>query len=226
MKKIFIFVCLLLLTANLVPLKAQTYYNDGYYTSGAYNGIVDYDWTQYRHTLMINAGTMSCWTVVKSLFTWIPAAAGHSRKMSYYGCYGMQYYYQAWWWLRLGAKMTWEGDGFDMYASKEDSAPKTGYTFNHSVCTMGSMQFVWLNFRHVQLYTGLDLGLGLYIIDTRYEAGYTDSQGDSHPVSCLPLVAFNVTPFGIAFGNERAFGFIEGNVGFDSFGKVGLGVRL
>ena len=226
MKKMFFLVCLLILTANVMPAKAQTYYGDVYYVSGPYVGATDYDWTQYRHTLMINAGTMSCWTLVKSLFAWIPAAANHSHKTSYYGNYGLTYYYQTLWWLRFGVKGTWEGGGYDMYESKDDTAPKTGYTYNHTVSVMPSMQFVWLNMRHVQLYTGLDVGLGLYITDTRYEKGYADSDGNTHPLVCKPLCAFNITPLGVSFGNERVFGFLEANVGFDSFGKLGLGVRL
>ncbi|MBQ3673248.1 MAG: hypothetical protein II928_02100 [Paludibacteraceae bacterium] len=186
-----------------------------------------WDWRDRRHTLAISGGACSLFFPTKQiLFGWIPAAAEHSRNSHYYGEYGLQYHYQVLQWMRVGFKTTWEGDGYDMYTGKEDTDVKKGYTLNHTVTGMASLQFTYFNREHFQVYAGLDAGAGGYIVDTRYDAGYADSDGNQHPVSGSAIFAFNITPVGIAGGNKVVFGYAELNIGFDAIFKAGIGFHL
>lgn len=185
-------------------------------------------WQENPHSLSISAGAVSGFYLAKSLFSWIPVAAGHSQNVKYYGNYGLQYYYQTKRWCRVGVKGNWEGDFYDLYTAKKDDpkALKKGVTFDHAVSLVASAQFTYLNNEHVQLYSGLDAGAAAYIKDTRYEAGYDDGKGNSHPVQVTWLPAFNLTPIGVAFGSWRVFGYFETNIGYEAFAKIGLGVHI
>lgn len=186
-------------------------------------------WEDRRNTLSISAGYVSgFWLSKEVLVGWIGPAASHSRHTQYYGSYGLQYYYQVKGWCRVGAKGIWEGDDYDIYSGKKDdeTAYKKGKTFNHNVSLVASVQFTWLNFPHVQLYSGVDAGVGAIISDTRYDVGYADSNGNEHPIQITWLPAVNVTPLGVAFGCWSVFGFIETNVGYEGLLKAGLGVHF
>ena len=164
----------------------------------------------------------------KLIIAWIGPAASHARKTDYYGSYGLQYHYQVNSWCRVGAKFNWEGEDYDMWTGKKDdaSAVKKGVTFGHTLSLVASAQFTYFNREHVQIYSGLDAGVGTYISDVKYLPGYADSDGNTHPVKATWLPAFNITPIGVAFGSWRVFGFVETNIGYEAFVKVGLGVHF
>ncbi len=183
-------------------------------------------WQENPNSISFNGGAISGFFVFKSLFGWIPIAAGHSRTTHYYGNYGIQYYHQMKRWCRLGIRGTWEGDDYDIYTSTKDDAVRKGITTNHTAALMASVQFTYINCEHVQLYSGLDLGIGTYIKDTRYEAGFDDGNGNSHPIDAYWLPAFNITPIGVAFGSWRVYGFVETNVGVEAFAKAGIGFHI
>lgn len=183
-------------------------------------------WQDNPNSISISGGTVSGFFLMKSLFSWIPAAVGHSKNSQYYGNYGIQYYYQVAKWCRVGARGTWEGDDFDFYTSKEETAPRKGITLNHIVSFVASAQFLYINREQVQLYSGLDCGPAVYITDTRYDEGYSDTNGNKHPVDVTWLPAINITPIGIAFGSWRVYGYIETNIGYEAIAKAGLGVHF
>lgn len=184
-----------------------------------------YDWSEHRHSLSLTAGYVSgYWSMSTVLFTWIVEAASHGHNARYYGAYGLQYHYQFLWWLRFGAKIGWEGDGYEMW--DKNRTEQKGNAKNLYAMTMASLQFTYFNRRHVQLYSGVDVGVGGLLIDQRYLPGHTDSLGNSHRTSGSVYPALNITALGVAFGNERVYGLVEANVGADAFIKAGLGVHL
>jgi uncharacterized protein YceK len=180
-------------------------------------------WRNQRNTLQISAGWVSGFWCCKQLFAWIPAAAGHSRNWDYFGNYGLQYYYQVNWYCRVGGKLNWEIDAYDIYESKAEDAKKKGVTRNNTVSLVASVQFTYLNRPHVQLYSGADVGVGAHFANTRYEPDYT---GDKQQPQGAWLPAVNITPIGVAFGIWQVYGYVETNVGYESFIKAGLGVHF
>lgn len=186
----------------------------------------EYDWSEYRHSLSISAGAPSGYWLMRTILVgvWV-AAADHAGESNYYGAYSMQYHYQALKWLRAGFKVSWEGDGHNIYAEKEQENLK-GYAFGHSAALMASCQFTYLNRRHVQLYSGLDFGVEAMLSTNRYINGYKNSDGETYHVNSAWLPAINVTPIGVAFGNERVYGLAEVNIGSDALFKAGIGVHL
>ena len=183
---------------------------------------------QQRNSLSISAGYVSGFFFSKLIIAWIGPAASHARKTDYYGSYGLQYHYQVNSWCRVGAKFNWEGEDYDMWTGKKDdeTAVKKGVTFGHTLSLVASAQFTYFNREHVQIYSGLDAGVGTYISDVKYLPGYEDSDGNTHPVNATWLPAFNITPIGVAFGSWRVFGFVETNIGYEAFAKAGLGVHF
>ena len=186
----------------------------------------EYDWSEYRNSLSISVGCPSGYYAFRGLFVdiWV-SALDHADNAMYYGSYSMQYHYQVLRWLRVGFKGSWEGDSHDMYTDKEKTTQK-GKSFGHTVALMASAQFTYLNKRHVQLYSGIDVGPGVMLRENRYINGYSDSEGKTYNVSYTFLPDFNVTPIGVCFGNERVYGLAEVNIGADAFFKGGIGVHL
>lgn len=180
-------------------------------------------WRQKPNTLQISAGWISGFWNMKMLFAWIPAAAGHSRNWDYFGNYGLQYYYQLTWYCRLGGKMNWEIDAYDIYESKAEDAKKKGVTRNNTVSLVASVQFTYFNRPYVQIYSGLDVGVGAHFANTRYEPDYT---GDKQQPQGTWLPAFNITPIGVGFGSWPVYGYVETNLGYEGYVKAGLGVHF
>ena len=193
------------------------------YASGRYESD---HWQEHRNSLSISGGYVSGFWLAKSIIAWIPAAASHSRNWDYYGNYGLQYYYQLNSWCRMGTKATWEGDQYDIYESNKTDANKKGETTNHTLSLVASVQFTYVNREHVQVYSGLDLGAGVFFTSTKYEPGYSSSSNTSANWDGAFLPAFNVTPLGVAFGSWRVYGYVETNIGYDAFAKIGIGVHL
>ncbi len=176
---------------------------------------------QHPHSLQISAGLFSGFWVVKQMVEWIPAAAGHSRNWNFYGNYGLQYYYQFNHYCRLGGKINWELDAYDIYESKAEDAKKKGVTRNNTASLVASVQFTYLNRPRVQLYSGVDLGVAAHFANTKYEPGFTGEDGKA---TWLP--AFNLSPLGVAFGSWPVYGYVETNIGYDAILKAGLGVHF
>ncbi|MBO5619843.1 MAG: hypothetical protein J5902_07650 [Paludibacteraceae bacterium] len=213
--KRFFSICLMVILT--IPMYAQQ----------AASASSDWDWQDHRSTLSISAGYVSGWYLMEALVTWIPAAAEHAQKSRYYGAYGLQYHYQNLWWLRSGFKLTCELDGHEIARKQsDDTYQRVGKAMHYTASAMASVQFTYMNLKHVQLYSGIDAGLGVYVADKRYDEGYTDSNNNAHPVTTVWLPAFNLTAFGVAAGGEHVFGLFELNLGYEAFAKIGLGVHL
>ena len=151
-------------------------------------------------------GTIGFFSALGSAFSHQPV------EMDLYGHYGIHYYYQVKPWCQVGIKTTVEG-------AKNTRFSDTLHTSVSSidryllVSVMPSVRFTYLNRPWVRLYSGVDLGLGIFGTEGK------DSSSDDF------LFAFNVTAFGVNVG-KKFFGQFELNAGFDSFVKVGIGARF
>ena len=151
-------------------------------------------------------GTIGFFSALGSAFSHQPV------EMDLYGHYGIHYYYQVKPWCQVGIKTTVEG-------AKNTRFSDTLHTSVSSIdrylliSVMPSVRFTYLNRPWVRLYSGVDLGLGIFGTE-----GNDSSSGDF-------LFAFNVTAFGVNVG-KKFFGQFELNAGFDSFVKVGIGARF
>ena len=189
----------------------------------------DYDWQAHRHNLSVGGGYMSGIYPFRTLIITIGSNIGdNGGQVQYYGSYGLQYHYQALSWLRAGAKLSYEGDGYRFYSSRDDEAKATpiGYTTGHCAALMASCQFTYLNREHVKLYSGIDFGLGVYFLNKQYYDGYTDSDGNTHELQYVFLPAFNLTALGVSFGGEQVYGLAELNLGYEAMLKLGIGCSL
>lgn len=187
----------------------------------------NYSWSDYRHSLSVTVGIPSGYYLFREILVdiWV-SAFDHAKNGKYYGAYSMQYHYHCLSWLCTGFKASWEGDSHDIYGKQDETEYLKGHSFGHTVSLMPSLQFTYLNKRHVQLYSGLDVGVNVMLRENHYVNGYTDSDGNPDNVNYTFLPAINVTPIGVCFGNERVYGLAEVNLGADAIFKGGIGVHL
>ncbi len=209
-----------LLTIVLATVMAVTHMQAGDSSRAPRDG-----WDSNRSSLTFTAGYMSLFWLGASTLSWVPALSTNGAKdIRYYGGYGLQYHHQNFWWLRSGFKMSWEGTTFSM-TDASTSAVK-GSSFVHLAAMMGSVQFTYLNLKYFQMYSGIDLGVGAYVRVDRYNSGYSDSKGNTHPVSFAVIPALNITVLGLAVGGEHVFGMLEANAGMETILKAGIGFRF
>ena len=151
-------------------------------------------------------GTIGFWSALGGSLSHKPV------EMNLCGNYSIHYYYQVKPWCQVGIKTTVEG-------AKNTRFSDTLHTSVSSIdrylliSVMPSVRFTYLNRPWVRLYSGVDLGLGIFGTE-----GNDSSSGDF-------LFTFNVTAFGVNVG-KKFFGQFELNAGFDSFVKVGIGARF
>lgn len=127
------------------------------------------------------------------------------------GSVTLEYYYQHKWWFRFGVKV-----GAEVFNTtvRDQYGSFLRHETTHIAALMPSVQFSYLNYGLVKLYSGIDLGVSLITHHSLEE------------MSLQPSLGFNLTAIGIRVGNNRAFGLAELNLGYDSFGKIGIGVRF
>lgn len=191
---IIVFACLLCWSAS-----AQKPHSDLYNEIGVNAG-------PFSFAGAFGIGTIGFFSALGSAFSHQPV------EMDLYGHYGIHYYYQVKPWCQVGIKTTVEG-------AKNTRFSDTLHTSVSSIdrylliSVMPSVRFTYLNRPWVRLYSGVDLGLGIFGTEGK------DSSSDDF------LFAFNVTAFGVNVG-KKFFGQFELNAGFDSFVKVGIGARF
>ena len=198
-------------------------------TAFAKESVPNYDWKENRHSLSITAGAPSGYFLMREVMgalVLLPVA-DHAKNSKYFGAYSFQYHYQCLWWLKAGFKATWEGDSHEMYKEKEQTT-YTGKSFGHTMAITPSVQFTYFNRKHVQLYSGIDLGLSVMLRDRRYAEGVTDSDGNQkkNELNAIFLPAINITPIAVIAGGEHVYFLAETNIGSDAFIKGGIGFRF
>lgn len=177
----------------------------------------------YPHNeISVSAGTPTGFGSFVGLFKAIGEgiASGIDKNKDFHtkhtGTYGIDYYYQINSWLRVGGKAIYEGYNTTVNDSLGAVVDKYNISF---VSVMPSVQFSYLNRKLVKLYSGVDLGASFILCPDKKEDGtpYT---------SCQTIFAFNVIPIGIRVGNDKVYGLVETNLGYDAFIKAGIGVRF
>ena len=191
---IIVFACLLCWSAS-----AQKPHSDLYNEIGVNAG-------PFSFAGAFGIGTIGFFSALGSAFSHQPV------EMDLYGHYGIHYYYQVKPWCQVGIKTTVEGARNTRFSDTLHTSVSSIDRYL-LVSVMPSVRFTYLNRPWVRLYSGVDLGLGIFGTE-----GNDSSSGDF-------LFAFNVTAFGVNVG-KKFFGQFELNAGFDSFVKVGIGARF
>ena len=191
---IIVFACLLCWSAS-----AQKPHSDLYNEIGVNAG-------PFSFAGAFGIGTIGFFSALGSAFSHQPV------EMDLYGHYGIHYYYQVKPWCQVGIKTTVEGARNTRFSDTLHTSVSSIDRYL-LVSVMPSVRFTYLNRPWVRLYSGVDLGLGIFGTE-----GKDSSSGDF-------LFAFNVTAFGVNVG-KKFFGQFELNAGFDSFVKVGIGARF
>ena len=173
---------------------------------------------QPRNEITASIGVVSAFGGVFDFFKVVFEGVGNSIGNNYktdtkfIGTYGLDYYYQVNKWFRPGAKIVYEG----LTTTVRDSTNAIVNHYNTSTLSiMPSVQFSYLNKKHVKLYSGIDIGLGTIFDDNKQSSGTSST-----------FCAFNLTVIGIRVGNNNIYGMVETNIGMDALIKGGFGVRF
>ena len=184
--------------------------------------------SQLRHEIGVSAGPISGYSVMVELVSAIfvlpiSAIGGNYMDIKNYGGYGLHYYYQVKPWLQVGVKTTAEAFS---YVSYTDSTLRV--IDNRSDIVLlnitPSIKFTYLNRPWVRLYSGIDVGLGIAPSGGNSKSSSDSEDGSSKSSSVGFYPAFNITPIGVNVG-KGFFGFVETNIGSDTFIKAGIGAR-
>ena len=136
----------------------------------------------------------------------------YKTETDFIGTYGLDYYAQVKSWLRPGVKVVYEGLCTKVWDTTNVLVNKY---YTTTLSFMPSVQFSYLNRRHVKLYSGIDLGVTFLFDNNKQSSG-----------NATTLFALNATPIGVRFGNDRMFGLVETNLGMDALVKAGFGMRF
>ena len=178
-----------------------------------------------HHELGINAGPISfagsfLYGTI-GFFNALGGSIGHRPvDMNLYGHYSAHYYYQVAPWCQVGVK----GSAECAKVTRFSDTLRTSVTSIDRyaiVMLMPSVRFTYLNRPWVRLYSGIDLGCGYFVSDSK--SGKSSESDDSSGSNFL--VAFNVTAFGVNVG-KGFYGLFELNAGYDAIVKVGIGARF
>lgn len=178
-----------------------------------------------RHNIGIEAGGPSSlystvMVLTEAMFV-LPAYVISNRDLDIdlRGCYGISYHYQVNSWLQVGVKSYVELLQNSVYdTSRVNLQERTTFAL---VNIMPSVRFTYLNRPMVRLYSGIDLGMGIFA-----STPDKNSDGESAADKSSPCYfSFNITPIGVSVG-KKFYGLFETNIGSSTFFKVGLGCRF
>lgn len=94
---------------------------------------------------------------------------------------------------------------------------KAGYSHTHLFSVMPSVRFSWLNKKHVTLYSGLSLGIGLIFDEAK--------DNTVHTLETEPMIAGQLSAVGIQAGGKW-YGFAELGIGTLGFVQAGFGYHF
>lgn len=158
----------------------------------------EWNWSDRPSAVSVTFGAQSFWGMLEH----------GSGSM---GAYSIRYDYNVLKWLAVGGRISYEGvrDARYNYSSGE-TIP--GYT--HYFSPMMNLLFTYINREHVQLYSGV--GMGLHYTLSKY--------GTKSDFEMLPSWA--VIPIGVRVGGEHVFGLAEVTLGTEAMMSLGIGVRF
>lgn len=176
----------------------------------------EWSWENRPSSVTITIGAPSMTTIVLANMSrrW-----SDRRSPSYYGAYSIRYDYNILRWLAVGGSLSYDGwERIDIETVRNEKAgtittSQARYAGHRASVLMG-VRFTYINREHVQLYSGLALGMSMY---WEYDNSYWD-----HPMQ----VAGSVVPVGVHVGSQKVYGMAEVSVGTESMMSIGIGFHL
>lgn len=188
--------------------------------AGATFAQSDYDWRDKRHSISVSIGTPSFTSGITGIFSAIFTAIDSDTQVSLKPSYGIHYGFNALSWLRVGGSFIYGGWSLTDKSGGENLAVEDFHEFNF----LARVDFTYLNRKYVRLYSGLEVGGILHMIDN-----YTYTQQNTvtnTERTYVPNVAFSATAIGLEAGGKHVYGLAEINIGNADLLRAGLGVRL
>lgn len=133
---------------------------------------------------------------------------------------GYKYRFAKWFWF--GASVSYTG----FYETKYDRISNQKYSSNnlHYITIVPEVRFSWLNKKYVTLYSGIGIGVGLFIDDTYYSNKFfPNGQPNYDEVTWAPTG--QLTFVGVHVG-RKWYGFTEIGVGCKGIIQAGFGYNF
>ncbi len=170
----------------------------------------EWNWQDRPSSISVTLGAKSLWSVID----------GYNNERTF-GCYAVRYDYNVLKWLAVGGGVSYEGLNYSRYRYTYDSA--TGahasvldpYT-RHTVSLMMELLFTYINREHVQLYSGVSMGL-MYEWD-----GQVGQKSEFQPM----LPGWSIIPIGVRAGGKRVYALAEVTLGTQALMNFGVGFHF
>lgn len=166
-------------------------------------------WSDKPSSLYITVGAPSTYTLVESA-----EYARQHRGMNYYGAYSINYDYNILKWLAVGVKASYEGWQYKGQIENVDNIMQDAYRVSHRASALLNIRFTYINREHVQLYSGVGMGIAYYF-----------KTEDSEKYNYLGF-AGSVIPIGIHLGAKNAYALAELGLGTEALMSIGVGFKL
>lgn len=169
----------------------------------------DYNWQDNPSSLSITIGAPSLVTVIESTFDNIMERNNYTSSFS--GSASIRYDYNVLRWMAVGGRFSY--DGWKIANNDPENTNIKNESGHHSSVLM-EILFTYINREHVQLYSGVALGMQYYVHseDALFEKGI--------------MAAGSVIPIGVHVGGKRVYGLAEVSLGTEAMMSFGVGVHF
>lgn len=165
----------------------------------------EWSWQDRPSSVTVNLGARSFWNMVE---------AGSYQDRSF-GYYAVRYDYNVLKWLAVGGSLSYEGLKYTRHSYYSDPATTVDYT-HHTASLMMELLFTYINREHVQLYSGVAMGL-MYEWD-----GQVGQKAEFQPM----LPGWSIIPIGVRAGGKRVYALAEVTLGTQALMNLGVGFHF
>jgi len=190
----------------------------------AQNETKQWEWSDRPNSVSVTVGAPSVASMATALDDYLSLSG--SRSQLYYGSYSLRYSYNVLRWLAVGAHASYDGwscsgdRAFYDYDNNVTSSQNVSYT-GHRASLLMDITFTYINRPHVQLYSGLGMGMQYY-----WRARPDEDNLAKVNKQQMMHVAASIVPIGLHVGNERVYGMAEVSIGTDALMAIGIGFHL
>lgn len=153
----------------------------------------EWKWSDNPSSVSVNLGAPSLWGMIE----------GTSSSQSF-GSYAIRYDYNVLKWLSVGGHLSYEG-----------MQHRVSHAQTHLANLLLNLHFTYINREHVQLYSGVALGM-MYQVQKPVNQAAT--------LGILP--GWGVTPIGVRLGGKHVFATAEATIGTTPMMSIGVGARF
>lgn len=181
--------------------------------------VNSYNWSDRPHSIYISAGAPSVVSMgyATSAVSNLHFKSDSEANVLYFGGYSLRYNYNVLKWMQVGGRLSY--DGWLVNGQNPSDPADRKDIYGHRFSWLMGVNFTYVNREHVQVYSGVGLGMGLRI-QKNIQAGVAPD------LLRRSTLAYNVTPIGVHVGGPRVYALAEVSIGTESLICAGIGAHF